>query len=137
MNDNSSIELIKNGLRFTTLSLVQVCVFVILYDAIIDTYISYVGPMNRLFGFGQQFDNGTLLLCILAGLNSGAQILSERLWIRLALPAIGAVTWIFYWGNIEDDVPNRFLAISFLGMVSFLCGVLLAPNEKLAAVYLK
>src|SRR6478609_1630382 len=122
MNDDSSIELIKNGLRFTTLSLVQVCVFVILYDAIVDIYTSYVGPMNRLFAFGQQLDNGMLLLCILAGLNSGAQILSDRLWIRLALPAIGALTWIFYWGNIADDVPNRFLALSCLGMASFLCG---------------
>ena len=82
--------------------------------------------MNKLFGFGMQMDNGTYLLSILAGINTLAQIFIEKLGIRLAATVICAAVWISYWGNIANEVPNRFMLLSVLGMLSFAAGVLLS-----------
>ena len=137
MRDDSSFELIRDAFAINALSLIQVCMFIILYDAIVDVYVSYAGPMNRIFAFGQQLDYGLWLLCICAGLNSAAQVLIRQRWICLAAPTIAAILWLSYWSNIADEVPNRYLLLSTLGMASFLCGVLLAPKKELTPVYLK
>lgn len=137
MTNESQIEMIKAGFTITAVSLIQVCLFVIAYDASVEFYMSRFGHMNRIFGFGMQIDNGMLLLCILAGLNSAANVISKNIYLRVAVSFICSVTWIFYWSNIADVVPNRFLLLTELGMASFLSGVLLTSRNDADAIYLR
>ena len=115
-----------NTFKMTAISSAQVMIFITLYEATVETYVSNLGPMNRLFGFDMQMDNGTYLLSILAGLNTLAQVFLEKLNLKFVAAILCAVVWISYWGNIADDVPNRFLLLSILGMLSFSSGVLLS-----------
>ncbi len=122
----SPYPLIWNSFRVTAISAMQVLVFIVIYEASVEIYISKFGAMNKLFGFGMQMDNGTYLLSILAGINTLAQIFIEKLGIRLGATVICGAVWISYWGNIANEVPNRFMLLSVLGMVSFAAGVLLS-----------
>ena len=117
-------ELIPEFLRVIPLAIVQVAVFVVLYEAGVEVYLRYVGPMNKIFGFGMQVNNGLYLLSILAFLNAAAQVFTTRIQIRFLAAASAAVVWIFYWGNLADVVPNRVVMLSALGMVSLATGVL-------------
>src|SRR5262249_30217581 len=116
MKSESSIDLIKAGFTIAALSLAQVCVFVIAYEAVAEVYTVNFGPMNRVFGFRMQLNNGLILLCTLAGLNSTIQLLVRNQLVRLATRFVCCITWAAYWLNIGDVVPNRFLLLSSLGM---------------------
>ena len=111
-------------LKVAGLTVLQVSVFVLFYEAIVELYMRYVGPMNKIFGFGMQVDQGIALLTILSALNSVAQVFANRIHIRLAAATFSATAWIVYWGNIASAVPNRFLMLSVLGMMSLMVGVL-------------
>lgn len=117
-------DLIPEFLRVIPLAMVQVAVFVVLYEAAVELYVRYVGPMNKIFGFGMQVNLGMVLLSILASLNAIAQVFASRIQMRFLAAALSATVWIFYWGNIADVVPNRVVMLSTLGMVSFATGVL-------------
>lgn len=117
-------DLVPELLRVIPLSIVQVAVFVVLYEAAVELYVQYIGPMNKIFGFGTQVNHGLYLLSILACLNAIAQVFASRIRIRFLAAASAAIVWIFYWGNIADVVPNRVVMLSALGMVSLATGVL-------------
>ena len=117
-------DLIPEFLRVIPLAMVQVAVFVVLYEAGVEVYVSNVGPMNKVFGFGMQVNSGLYLLSILAFLNAVAQVFARRIGIRLLVAAAGATVWIFYWVNLTDVVPSRVVTLSALGMISFATGVL-------------
>src|SRR5262245_2637780 len=117
-------DLIPEFLRVIPLAMVQVAVFVVLYEAAVEMYIRYFGPMNKIFGFGLQVNYGLYLLSILAFLNAVGQVFVSRIQIRFLVAVSAAVVWIFYWGNIAEVVPTRVVMLSALGMVSFATGVL-------------
>lgn len=125
-----SHSIIWDSFKVTAVSSMQVLIFIVLYEAAVEIYISNVGPMNKIFGFGMQLDNGTYLLTILAGLNTLGQVFLEKLSLRFAAALLCAALWISYWGNIADDVPNRFILLSVLGMFSFFSGVLLSSRDR-------
>ena len=117
-------DLIPEFLRVIPLAMVQVAVFVVLYQAAVELYVRNVGPMNSVFGFGTQVNYGLYLLSILACLNAIAQVFTTRLHVRFLAAASAAVMWIFYWVNLTDVVPRRVATLSVLGMISFATGVL-------------
>lgn len=122
-------SIIWNSFKITAISSFQVLVFVLIYEASVEIYVSNFGPMNKIFGFGMQMDYGTYLLSILAGINTLAQIFLKKLIFRFTAAVLCAAVWISYWGNVADEVPNRFLLLSALGMLSFFSGVLLSYRD--------
>jgi len=123
--------------KIAGLSILQVSVFILFYEAIVEIYVRYVGPMNKVFGFGMQMDYGISLLTFLATMNAFVQIFSSHIPIRVAATFLLAAVWIFYWGNIADAVPNRYLMLSALGMTSLMFGALFALPDIEVRVELK
>ena len=130
-------DLAYSFFRVAGLTVIQVSVFVLFYEAIVETYGQYVSPMNKIFGFGMQVNYSIVLLTILAGLNAIAQVFANQIRIRFATAILAAAVWIFYWGNIAVSVPNRFLMLSGLGMMSLMVGVLFMFPEIEVRVELK
>lgn len=129
MTTEISGELIGPALRVTAVSATQVLVFVFLYEAAVEIYVSNVGPMNKIFGFGMQMNYGLYLLSILAGVHALAHMLLIRIERKLISTVLCTAVWIAYWGNVTDVVPNRFALLSILGMLSFLTGVLFSVRD--------
>src|SRR6187551_3103237 len=98
MKDDVSISFFK----IAGLTILQVSVFLVFYEAIVEMYVRYVGPMNKVFGFGMQMDYGIYLLTILSTLNAITQIFAYQIRFRIGATALFACAWIFYWGNISD-----------------------------------
>ena len=133
MKDDVSLAFLK----IAGLSILQVSVFLLLYEAIVEVYVRYVGPMKRVFGFSMQMDYGISLLTLLATLNAFIQVFAKQIRIRVAATFLLAAVWIFYWGNIADAVPNRYLMLSALGMTSLMFGALFALPDIEVRVKLK
>ena len=88
--------------------------------------------MNKVFGFGMQINWSIGLLMILAGINSLAQLMSEKAVVRSGVFLATVFIWSGFWSNIADVVPYRFLLISGGGLISFLVGALIClhPGER-------
>ena len=129
-------DIIRHVFRVVAVTAAQVMVFVLLYEAAIEAFGTNGDWKHRIFGFGMQLRFGFWLIVTLAGLNTLAHFLFERIEHGLIATLVCTGLWIGYWGNIADVVPNRFLAISFLGSLSFLVGVLFSSRQtKLAVDY--
>ncbi|HKP70787.1 MAG TPA: hypothetical protein VJV05_15975 [Pyrinomonadaceae bacterium] len=118
-------DLISDFVRVMVLTAIQVGVFVVLYDGVVEMYASYVGPMKRLgVSYGISLELGLNLLSVLACLNAIAQVFATRIQIRFLTAASAAVVWILFWRTIADVVPNRVALLSVAGTASFATGVL-------------
>jgi hypothetical protein len=133
MKEDISVSFFK----IAGLTILQVSVFLVFYEAIVEMYVRYIGPMNKVFGFGMQMDYGIYLLTILATLNAIAQVFALQIRFRIAATALFTGVWILYWGNIADAVPNRFLMLSALGIMSLMVGVLFTFPEFEVRIELK
>jgi predicted acyltransferase len=103
-------------------------IFLLLYEAAVEFYVSRFGPMNRVFGFDMQLNRGMYLLCIISTVSTFAQLVVVELRIKLIAAAVAALLWLTYWGNIADVVPNRYALISVLGILSLAVGVLMTSR---------
>ncbi len=130
MTGEVSDGLITPAFKVTAVTAAQVLVFVILYEAMIEIYVSNVGSINKVFGFGMQMDYGLYLLSILAGLQAVVHILSESFEQKMITTLVCVAIWIAYWGNVAEVVPRRFVMLSLLGMFSFFIGILLAARRR-------
>ena len=123
-------DLIWISFRLLGISLIQVSIFILLYEAAIEIYTLNFGSMNKIFGFGMQINDGIYLLSILAAANTFTQIFAKKQRVKLITVTFSAALWVSYWGNIANEVPNRFLLLSILGIVSLLCGLLLTYRMR-------
>ena len=130
-------DLIPEFLRVIPLALVQVAVFVVLYEAAVELNIRNLGPNDKIFGFGMQVNNGLYVLSVLACLNATAQVFATKIQFRFLAAAAAAIVWTFYWVNISEVVPNRVLVLSALGMVALATGVLFMLPKVEVRVALK
>lgn len=123
-------DLLTPAIRITAISAAQAIVFILMYEAAAEIYRREFGGADRIFGFGMQMNFSVYLLSILAGVNSLANVLFERLEHRLITAITCPAVWIVFWGNIAIVAPRRFGLISVLGMLSFLLGVLFNTPAK-------
>lgn len=134
---STSLETIWIAFRVLGISLIQIMMFLLLYEAAVEFYVSRFGPMNKVFGFGMQMNYGMYLLCIITLVSTFAQLFAAELKAKLVAVSAAALLWIIYWGNIANVVPNRFLLISGLGIVSLSVGVLMTSRSGQAELTLE
>lgn len=134
MRSEPTDPLVWKAFEVVAISMIQVLTFVLIFEAVVETYVENVGEISEIFGFGMQVNVAVYLLSILAGINSLAQIFIKDLGVRMVAPLCCAAIWIAYWGNIADVVPNRFIFLSTLGMIALYLGVLFGFNGPSDAV---
>lgn len=130
IREKIAVDAIKTTFVVCSLSLMQVICFILIYESAFEIYTSRYGPMNKVFGFGMQINWSIGLLMVLAGVNSLAQILSEKGIVRVGVFLVTAFTWTVFWSNIAGVVPYRFLLISGGGFLSFLVGALICFRQE-------
>lgn len=121
--------------RVVAISLIQVMIFFLLYEAVVEIYVSNIGEMSKIFGFGMQVNVAVYLMNILAGVNSLAQVFAKKLIFKMVAPLCCTAVWIGYWGNIVDVIPNRFIFLSLLGMIAFYMGAVLGHKQDSTAAF--
>src|SRR5262245_60630651 len=105
MKSVSDRELIIDAFKVISVSMMQVIIFVTLYEAAVEIYVSNFGDMNKIFGFGMQINMAALLMSVLAGTNSVVQVYANNIMLRMTIPLVCGAVWIAFWGNIVDVVP--------------------------------
>ena len=116
--------------KVTAISAAQVIVFVLLYEATVEIYVSNAGPMKSDLGFGITLQLGGYLFSILAGIQSLTYLLLERSEHAAVATVLCIGIWIVYWGNVADVYPNRFALLTVLGVISLFVGVVLSTRPR-------
>ena len=129
MRSETADTLFWYAISVVAISVTQVIIFFSLYEAVVEIYVSNIGEMSKIFGFGMQVNVAVYLMNILAGINSLAQIFAKKLIVKMIVPLLCTTIWIAFWGNIADVVPNRFVFLSLIGMIAFYAGVVFGYRE--------
>jgi len=133
IKEKIAVNAIMTTFKICSLSLMQVVCFILIYEAAVEIYVRSYGEMNKVFGFGMQINWSIGLLMILAGFYSLAQLIFQRATAKVGVFLGTAFVWMFFWSNIADTVPYRFLLISGAGFISFSIGALICFRQDESA----
>lgn len=110
--------LAEGVLRTIFLTILQISLFVLIYELGYRYYDSTVNKIRNDFTFGIQFYYGTYLIAFLALINSFFKVFFIQKSTKLLVAVLCFSVWFFYWNNTFSQTPYRSGLVFFAGIAS-------------------
>lgn len=116
-------------LKAAIFTLLQISIFLLIYELIYELYISHNGNIRRDLSYGIQLNYGVYLLAILAFINGKIHISRCRKVVKFTILVFCLSMWVIYWNNIILLMPYRAFSVLFAGILSLCSTGLLWKTE--------